>query len=534
MIRVQQIKVPLNHTAQDIIIKLAKQLHLKESQITKYKIVKQSIDARKKDMIHVVYTIDFETAAEDSIIQKYKNMQIKKIEDETYHFPMSGTQKLQYPPVIVGFGPAGMFCAYELALRGYAPIILERGKNVEERNNDIQRFWNENILDTSSNVQFGEGGAGTFSDGKLNTLVKDLNGRNRRVLELFVEMGAPEEILYEAKPHIGTDILISVVRNLRQEILRLGGKIYFNSCMTDLEVSEGKLTKIQVNHKEWILASTLVLALGHSARDTFFLLEKKQVSLEAKSFAVGFRVEHPQSMIQINQYGTNDRTYLKTAPYKVTAQSKNRGVYSFCMCPGGYVVNASSEEEMLAVNGMSYYKRDSDNANSAIIVSVTPDDFPDKGVLSGIYFQRELEKKAYELGNGLIPQQLYGDYKTNLRTKEYGEFTSCTKGKATFADLNELFTPDMKQSFIDGMEQFDHKIKGFARYDAILSGIESRTSSPIRILRDSVSFESNIKGIYPCGEGAGYAGGIMSAAMDGQKIAEAIGAKFQPFAANIE
>lgn len=397
MIRIQQIKVPLKHTKEDVLKKLAKQLKINTTQIAKFKIVKQSIDARKKDQIHFVYTLDFELENEDHIIQKYKNLQIKKVTDEVYHFPKHGSETLTHPPVIVGFGPAGMLCAYELALHGYAPIVLEQGKCVEERSLDIENFWTNNKLNLKSNVQFGEGGAGTFSDGKLNTLVKDTNGRNQRVLELFVQMGAPEEILYEAKPHIGTDRLIFVVRNLRNEIIRLGGKIHFNSTMTDLDITDGILQKVQVNHKDWIPTQALVLALGHSARDTFFLLEKKKLHIEAKSFAVGFRVEHPQSMIQLNQYKTDDRTYLKTAPYKVTAQSQKRGVYSFCMCPGGYIVNASSQDHMLAVNGMSYYKRDSANANSAIIVSVTPNDFPDQGALSGIYFQRELEKKPMNL-----------------------------------------------------------------------------------------------------------------------------------------
>ena len=345
-------------------------------------------------------------------------------------------------------------------------------------------------------------------------------------------MGAPEEILYEAKPHIGTDILAEIVKNLRNEIIRLGGEIHFNSCLTNISIENNRIRKIEINHKDWLITDVLLLALGHSARDTFSLLDEKKLKLEAKSFAVGFRVEHPQSMIQLNQYGTDDRTHLKTAPYKVTASFKNRGVYSFCMCPGGYVVNASSEDHKLAVNGMSYHKRDSFNANSAVIVAVTPADFPDNGPLSGVDFQRKLEEKAYQLGNGNIPQQLYGDYKTKKRSENYGDFSSCSKGTTSFCDLNELFNDEMRCAFIEGMEQFDRKIHGFARYDAILSGIESRTSSPVRIVRDEIRLESNINGIYPCGEGAGYAGGIMSAAMDGQKVAESIGSCYSPFMNN--
>jgi hypothetical protein len=383
------------------------------------------------------------------------------------------------------------------------------------------------VLDTTSNVQFGEGGAGTFSDGKLNTLVKDPAGRNRQVLEIFCKLGAPTEILYDSKPHIGTDILTSVVRNLREEIKRLGGKFQFESQVTDLSFSDGRIAAVTVNHEKKIETGVVVLALGHSARDTFQMLERHQLLMEPKAFAVGFRVEHPQQMINVSQYGEGaDFSHLPVAPYKVSANfPDSRGIYSFCMCPGGFVVNASSEERRLAVNGMSYYRRDSENANSAIIVSVTPSDFPDAGALSGVAFQRALEEKAYQLCSGKIPQQLYGDFLAERVSGSYGDFASCAKGAAAFGALHELLTPDMNRCFAAGMEQFGKRIRGFDRYDAILSGVESRTSSPVRILRNE-QLESNYKGIYPCGEGAGYAGGITSAAMDGIRVAEAIARKY--------
>ncbi|MBR4027020.1 MAG: FAD-dependent oxidoreductase, partial [Lachnospiraceae bacterium] len=435
-------------------------------------------------------------------------------------------------------GPAGLFSAYVLTEAGYPCILIERGKTVEERTKDVVSFWETGVLNPYSNVQFGEGGAGTFSDGKLNTLVKDTKYRNRFVLETFVKFGAPTAILYENKPHIGTDILCAVIANMRNYLLEKGVQIYFNTCANDF-VIENKCLK-QVICKNTLTNQTLtfdtsvvVLAIGHSARDTFQTLHTLQVPMEVKNFAVGFRVEHPQSMINEAMYGIQKEQRLPAAPYKVTANFQNgtqsRGIYSFCMCPGGYVVNSSSVENQLVVNGMSYSKRDSSTANSAIIVSVTKEDFinalTDKNncenPLIGMYFQEQLEKKAYLLCNGKIPQQLYGDFKVNKTSTAYGAFSSNTKGATCFSNLRGLLSSDMETSFLAGMEHFSHIIPNFNRYDAILSGVESRTSSPIRILRNE-QFESEIKGCYPCGEGAGYAGGITSAAMDGIKVAEAI------------
>ena len=458
--------------------------------------------------------------------------------DTTYQFPQIGEEKLKYSPVVVGSGPAGLFCACSLALMGYAPIILERGKEVREREKDVLFFWKTGILKPESNVQFGEGGAGTFSDGKLNTLVKDPKGRNRKVLETFVEFGAPSEILYDQKPHIGTDILVEVVENLRGKIIEAGGTFLFETCFIGTCREGERITGIVCKQKEKTIeipTELLVLAIGHSARDTFELLEKEGFHMEAKAFAMGFRVEHPQREMNEIQYGKEAMEFLPAAPYKVTANIQSgRGVYSFCMCPGGYVVNASSEEGRLAVNGMSYRDRGSHNANSAIIVTVTPEDFGGTDPLSGVRFQRHLEEKAYEMAQGNIPQQLFGDFRQKQISSTYGDYESCTRGKTAFAPLHELFGEEINRSFLQGMEEFGKKIKNFDRADCILSGVESRTSSPVRITR-SEAFESNQKGVYPCGEGAGYAGGIMSAAMDGLKVAEAIISKYsRPYEQEIE
>ncbi len=497
---------------------------------------KQSIDARRKNEVAYVYTVDVAVAQaaekqEEKILKRVNNKNIMLTKEPKYRCRASGELPLKSRPVIVGSGPAGLFCAYQLALCGYAPLVLERGKCVEERQADVAHFWETGILDPSSNVQFGEGGAGTFSDGKLNTLVKDTFGRSRYVLETFVDCGAGADILYVNKPHIGTDALHTAIQSLRGEILRLGGTFSFETCLTDISVEDKKVSAITIKTKDGeqkLRTDLLVLAIGHSARDTFEMLYQRQLQMEAKPFAVGFRIEHPQQMMNEHQYKGADMRYLPPADYKVTANFENgRGVYSFCMCPGGYVVNASSEEGRLAVNGMSYRKRDGQNANSAIIVSVTPQDFADATPLGGIAFQRRLEEKAYRIGNGKIPQQLYGDYAAGRLSSGYGDFPSQTKGAAVFADLGTLLPDGMKQPFIRGMERFSRLIPGFDRYDAILSGIESRTSSPVRIVRDA-QFMSNIAGIYPCGEGAGYAGGIMSAAMDGLKVAEAIAARYAP------
>lgn len=525
IIRVAQVKVPLEHSIEDIISKACKKAKLNKQQITTHQLVKKSIDARKKDQLQYIYSVDLTVA--HNVKLKVKDKDISVVEPVAYQFPIIGELALAHRPVVIGAGPAGLFCAYLLARMGYQPLVLERGKAVEERSKDVEAFWRTGILNTESNVQFGEGGAGTFSDGKLNTVVKDKLGRNRMVLETFVRFGAPEDILYNNKPHIGTDVLFDVIRNMRTEIISLGGEFRFDSCVTDFVFQDQRLTHVVVNGQEHIPCLVAVLATGHSARDTFYVLYERQVPMESKPFAVGFRVEHPQKMVNETQYHTTDMKNLPVADYKVTYHaSNNRAVYSFCMCPGGYVVNASSEQNMLAVNGMSYRARSGQNANSAIIMSVTPEDFPEKHPLAGIAFQRELERKAYLLCDGKIPQQLFGDFEKNQTSIGYGEFSSCTRGNADFSNLTNILPTALNEAFCEGMHAFGQKISGFDRQDAILSAVESRTSSPVRILRNEDG-ESEMKGLYPCGEGAGYAGGITSAAMDGLKIAEAIIKKYK-------
>ena len=419
-------------------------------------------------------------------------------------------------------GPAGLFCGLALARKGYRPILLERGEDVDTRTERVAKFWKTGELNPSSNVQFGEGGAGTFSDGKLNTLVKDTFGRNREVLRILTEFGADPSICYANKPHIGTDVLSHIVKSIRQEIENLGGQIRFLSQVTDFEITEGKLAAVIVNGTERIPVQAAVAAIGHSARDTFEILYEKQVSMEAKPFAVGFRIQHPQTMINESQYGMTECKELGPASYKLTAQTScGRGVYSFCMCPGGYVVNASSEEGRLAVNGMSYSGRDGKNANSAIIVAVTPDDFAGKDPLAGVRFQEMLEERAFAIGKGRIPQQLFGDYCSNRASGSYGAFESAAKGACVLGNLRGLLPQALEESFIEGMHAFSRRIPAFDREDAILSGVESRTSSPVRLVRDPKLLWLQAASIR-CGEGAGYAGGIMSAAMDGLKVAEAI------------
>lgn len=476
----------------------------------------------------MVYTVDVEVADEKKTINRCKNKTVSVVKPKRYQIPETGEKQLHNRPVIIGAGPAGLFAAYLLAKEGYQPLLLERGKKVEDRTKDVEAFWKTGKLDPGSNVQFGEGGAGTFSDGKLNTLVKDPIGRNQFVLETFVKFGAPEHILYESKPHIGTDVLAEVIAAMRNEIIRLGGEVRFETCMTGIQAEKGNLFAIATEKGEVIETEVCILAPGHSARDTFEMLEKTELHMEPKAFAVGFRVEHPQHFINQTQYGDIYCDRLEAAPYKVTANLANgRGVYSFCMCPGGYVVNASSEQGRLAVNGMSYSDRGSQNANSAIIVSITPEDYDGTDALAGVRFQRALEEKAYHLADGKIPQQLFGDYCANRVSSSYGEFESETKGEHRFTNLRGLMSEDMEQSFMEGMHAFAGHLPGFDRADAILSGVESRTSSPLRINRDE-TFQSNIRGLYPCGEGAGYAGGITSAAMDGLKVAEAIIKDYQP------
>lgn len=521
MIRVRQIKVSvLKDNESYLKSRIAKKMGISETEIYAYRINKKSIDARDKKDVVYIYEVDVKIKNETSVLKKNKSNDIFLAPEEQYQVPQIGEEKLQNSIIIVGSGPAGLFAAYLLAENGYKPIVIERGEKIEERTLSVEKFWETGILNKNSNVQFGEGGAGTFSDGKLNTLTGDKFFRGKKVLETFVKFGAPEDILYLQKPHIGTDILRKVIVNMRNAIIKMGGKFYYNSCLTNIFSDENRLEAIEINYEKVIPCQQLILAIGHSARDTFEMLFQSKLEMQAKPFAMGIRIEHPQSLINESQYGEFAR-YLSPASYKLTYTTKScRGVYSFCMCPGGYVVNASSEEGRLAINGMSNHARDSKNANSALVVTIGPNDFGTHP-LDGIKYQRILEEKAYQLGNGKIPLQLYKDY---LENKETINFSSCEtqiKGNFTFANLNHLFPEYINESIKEAIPYFGKKIANFDSDDAILTAIESRTSSPVRILRNE-NFESNIFGIYPCGEGAGYAGGITTAAIDGLKVAEQI------------
>lgn len=526
MIKVRQIKIEvLNNTKENIIKSISKKLKINIHDIIDYKIEKLSLDARNKEEIYYVYEINVNVKNEEEVLRKNKNNDISLTTIKKYEIKEKGNLILKKRPVIVGSGPAGLFASYILAENGYKPIIIERGEEIDKRVETVETFWKTGKLNKNSNVQFGEGGAGTFSDGKLNTLVKDEFCRGKKIFQTFVENGANEDILYSYKPHIGTDLLRIVIKNIRKKIIEMGGTFKYNTCLTNIIYENDILKQIEINNNELIDCDVLVLAIGHSARDTFYMLNNK-LNMEAKPFAIGLRVSHKQDMIDESQFGKKYKNLLSPASYKLT-YNNSRGVYSFCMCPGGYVVNASSEENMLAINGMSNHKRESENANSAIVVTINPNDFG-TNPLDGIKFQRELEKKAYKLGNGKIPIQLLKDFKENKISTSFGSVKPIFKGNYTFANLNELLPSYINDSIKEGFISFGKKIKGFDNDDTILAGVESRTSSPVRIIRNDL-FESNIKGIYPCGEGAGYAGGITSAAIDGIKVAEAIIKKYKSF-----
>lgn len=512
MLRIKNIKINVKDDNQEKAIKdyiLSKY----KLEIIEFKINKKSIDARHKPDVFYVYEIDVDINDKKSL--KYDN--IEEIIDEEYKLP-NLSKTLQKRPIIIGFGPAGIFCSYILAKLGLKPIIFERGKEIDERIKDVEEFWNNNKLNINSNIQFGEGGAGTFSDGKLNTMIKE-KLRQKYVFKTFIECGAPEEILYINKPHIGTDELRTVIKNLRNKIIELGGEIHYNSTLTNINIENNAVKSIVINNNDEYETNDLVLAIGHSARDTFKMLND-YLTMTPKPFAVGIRVQHKQELISKNQYGDSYK-YLEPADYKLTYQTKDgRGVYSFCMCPGGFVVNSSSEENRLCINGMSNHGRNEENANSAIVVTISPSDYG-SNIFDGMKFQENLENKAYIEGKGLIPISLYKDYKNNHISTNFGKIKPIFKGSYNFANINNIFPDYINSSLKEAMEDFNKKIKGFSDDDVIIAAVEARTSSPIRIIRDD-NFESNIKGIYPCGEGAGYAGGITSAAIDGIKVAEKI------------
>ena len=522
MLRITNIKVDIKHDLNDIIKSVKELLNIKD--ITEVKISTKSIDARNKNNIKYVYSIDFNTNdIADIDVDKYKNLQII----EEYVYPQKVVENFKgLRPVIIGTGPAGMFAGLILAQANLRPIIIERGEPVREREKTVYNFFNTANLNVESNVQFGEGGAGTFSDGKLTTNTHNI--RIQKVVEELIECGADPEIKYISKPHLGTDELIKIVENIRNKIESLGGKYYFNTKFidytTDLnnEISSIKLLDMKKNEIYELETNNLILAIGHSARDTFEMLYNNKLDMSKKPFSMGVRIEHKQDMINQAQYGKY-KDFLPPAEYKLNVRtSNNRGVYTFCMCPGGVVVPSASEKGRLVVNGMSYSKRDLENANSAVLVNVMPDDL-NEHVLSGMYFQREIEEKAFILGgsNYKAPVQMVVDFINNKQSDKIGSVKPSYSIGYKLVNMNNLFPEYITFSLREGLKLLDNKIKGFGSGDAIITGVESRTSSPIRITRDE-NLNSSVKGLIPSGEGAGYAGGIMSAAVDGIRCAEQV------------
>lgn len=516
MIRISNIKVsPKDELT---LRKVAKAVGVGEDEIKSFHIYKKSVDARKKNDVHYVYTLD--VLLKDEKKAKYG----EKVTEKKYKFTRGADKK--YPPLVVGSGPAGLMCALVLSEAGYKPLLIEQGDDVDTRKAKVEDFWKNGILDTRTNVQFGEGGAGTFSDGKLNTGIKDV--RCRFVLEQFVRFGAPEEILYEAKPHIGTDYLCKTVKNIRKRIIECGGEVRFKNRLEKVLIKDSKVIGAVISGHEkgeyTYKTEDIVLCIGHSAFETFKMLYDENIDMCKKAFSVGVRIEHKQEMINKSQYG-DFYEYLENADYKLSYHLPNgRGVYTFCMCPGGYVVNSASEEGSIVTNGMSYSKRDGENANSAVLVSVLPEDIEGENPLSGFYFQKKIEKKAYELGGGYFaPCQRVGDFLKNADSVDCAEIKPTIKPGVKYCRIDDIFPRFVTESLKEALPEFDKKLKGFADPDALLTAPETRSSSPVRIMRDSQSLQSvSVKGLYPCGEGAGYAGGIMSAAADGIKCAEAL------------
>lgn len=522
MLRISQIKVSIEESLDSIPKKIIKKLHIKESELLSYRIYKESIDARKKDQIMFSYIVDCKVMGEERILQKHDRDVIRK-PNETYHIPNAGVIGIKQRPIVVGFGPAGMFSALLLAQAGYEPIILERGEKVEERIKSVEAFWKDGTLNVESNVQFGEGGAGTFSDGKLTTRVKDI--RIHKILEEFVRFGAPEEILYQAHPHIGTDLLRGIVKEMREEIRRLGGTFHFSTKVEALCIEQGRICGVIANGKRFE-SEHVILAIGHSARDTYRMLHQSGVQMQAKAFAVGARIEHPQALIDQAQYksfATHPR--LGAAEYRLTHTARNgRGVYTFCMCPGGSVVPSTSMEHGVVVNGMSEHARDGKNANSALLVQIKPEDF-EQDALLGIEYQERLERKAFEVAGSTYqaPATLVKDFLAHRKSTAYGCVTPSYALGVALCDLHQVLPKEVSEAMEEAIVAFDRKLKGFAMDDAIITGVETRSSSPIRLNRDEQDGTSlSVKGLYPCGEGAGYAGGIVSAAIDGLRIAEKI------------
>ncbi|MFZ6759018.1 NAD(P)/FAD-dependent oxidoreductase [Undibacterium sp. Ji50W] len=532
MLRITDLQLPLDHTEAELRTAVLTELGIDDQELVSFSIFRRGYDARKKTAIILIYTIDVVTTLDEELLRRHKNRtRLSPTPDTAYKYVTRAGDAAFQRPVVIGFGPCGLFVALLLAEMGFRPIVLERGKPVRERTKDTWGLWRKRELHPESNVQFGEGGAGTFSDGKLYSQIKDPKHYGRKVLTEFVKAGAPEEILYVSKPHIGTFRLVKMIEEMRHNIEAMGGEIRFQQKVTDIDVVDGEVQGVRLNDSEYIATSHVVLAIGHSARDTFKMIAERGIYVEAKPFSIGFRIEHPQSVIDKARFGPNaGNEILGAADYKLVHHARNgRSVYSFCMCPGGTVVAATSEPGRVVTNGMSQYSRNERNANSAIVVGITPADYPGDP-LAGIDLQRKLEEKAYAMGgsNYNAPGQLIGDFLAARASTELGSVEPSYKPGITLCDLAEALPDFAIQAMREAIPEFDKKIKGFAMKDAILTGVETRTSSPIRIKRNDGDLQSlNTRGLFPAGEGAGYAGGILSAAVDGIRVAEAVAMDIQ-------
>ena len=526
MIRLTELRLPLDHSPTALPNAIIQRLGIQVNDLINFTVFKRGYDARKRDAIVLVYTIDAEVHAAEQLLEKFKDdVHVNLAPDTRYQFVANVQAPLAQRPIIVGFGPCGIMAGLILAQMGLRPIILERGKKVRERTKDTWGLWRRNQLNPESNVQFGEGGAGTFSDGKLYSQIKDPKHYGRKVLSEFVKAGAPEEILYVSKPHIGTFRLVKMVENMRHEIEQLGGEIRFQQQVSDVLIENNTLRGVILANGEQLRSDYVIFALGHSARDTFKMLYERGVFMEAKPFSIGFRIEHPQTLIdqaRFGKYAGNE--LLGAADYKIVHHAKNgRSVYSFCMCPGGQVVAATSEPGRVVTNGMSQYSRAERNANAGIVVGITPDDYSGSP-LAGIEFQRQWESRAYELGGGNYeaPGQLVGDFIKGIASTQLGSVEPSYQPGVHLTDLATSLPTYAIHAIREALPAFDRQIKGFSMYDAVLTGVETRTSSPLRMTRGQDMQSLNTKGLYPAGEGAGYAGGILSAGVDGIRVAEAV------------
>lgn len=518
MIRIRDILLPPEHNAHQLTYEAARLLKISPSKIRGLRLVRRSIDARKKPDVKLVYTVDVAVDGSEGKILKQSGCKRAAIAPTEFYKVPKG-KRSESRPVVIGFGPAGMFAALILAMAGLKPIVLERGEDALTRHEKVEKFFATGELDTKSNVQFGEGGAGTFSDGKLNTGVN--NPRIGWILEQFVKAGAREDILFDAKPHVGTDVLLTVVQNLRQRIIKLGGEVRFSAQVTDLRTRDGKLTGLVTDSGQVIPCEKAILAIGHSARDTFQMLLDRGVAMEPKPFSMGVRIEHSQALIDRAQYGSENKA-LPPADYKLVKHLDERTVYTFCMCPGGHVVAAASEEGGVVTNGMSYADRDGDNANAAVLVTLNPADFPYEGVLGGVWWQRQIEQAAYGIGGYRAPAQLVGDFLADRASTGPGSVTPTYRPGVTWCDLRQVLPQKITDALKKAIPELERNLKGFASPDAVLTAPETRSSSPVRILRNDQRQSTVLEGLYPAGEGAGYAGGIMSAAIDGMQSAEAL------------